>query len=99
MVMQIAKEELGLASKWGWVVLRGVVGVLFGLIAFSRPGAMAFSIVLVFGVYAFVSGIATVIAAARTGRAGYSWGALLLEGLLGIAVGAIALLWPSRTAL
>ena len=94
-----AKETFGLASRWGWVVFRGVIGVLFGLVAFARPGAMAFSMVLVFGCYAFVSGIATVIAAARSGRAGESWGALLVEGLLGIAIGAVAVLWPASTAL
>src|SRR5262252_4669255 len=94
-----AKETVGLASRWGWVVFRGVIGVLFGLVAFARPGAMAFSMVLVFGCYAFISGIATVIASARSGRAGESWGALLLEGLLAIAVGAVALLWPASTAL
>jgi uncharacterized membrane protein HdeD (DUF308 family) len=97
--MLMEKAELGLASRWGWVVFRGVIGILFGLVAFSRPGAMAFSMVLVFGCYAFISGIATVIASARSGRAGESWGALLLEGLLGIAVGAVALLWPASTAL
>ncbi|HMF40439.1 MAG TPA: HdeD family acid-resistance protein [Polyangia bacterium] len=94
-----AKETVGLASRWGWVVFRGVIGVLFGLVAFARPGAMAFSMVLVFGCYAFISGIATVIAAARSGRAGESWGALLLEGLISIAVGAVAVLWPASTAL
>src|SRR5205085_1531413 len=62
-------------------------------------GAMAFSMVLLFGCFAFAAGIATVIAAARSGRAGDSWGALLLEGLAGIAVGAVALLWPASTAL
>src|SRR5262245_38196707 len=97
--MVLEKAELGLASRWGWVVARGVIAILFGLIAFSRPGAMAFSMVLVFGCFAFAAGIATVISAARSGRAGDSWGALLLEGLLGIAVGAIALLWPASTAL
>jgi uncharacterized membrane protein HdeD (DUF308 family) len=90
---------LGIASRWGWVVLRGVLGVLFGLVAFTRPGALAFSMVLVFGCYAFISGVATVIAAARVGRAGASWGALFLEGLLSIAVGVVAVLWPSSTAL
>src|ERR1041385_9318194 len=45
------KETFGLASRWGWVVFRGVIGVLFGLVAFARPGAMAFSMVLVFGCY------------------------------------------------
>ena len=67
-----SKEGLGfgLASRWGWVVFRGVIGVLFGVIAFARPGAMALSMVLVFGCFAFAGGIATVIAAARGGRAG-----------------------------
>jgi uncharacterized membrane protein HdeD (DUF308 family) len=97
--MVLEKAELGLASRWGWVVTRGVIGVLFGLIAFSRPGAMAFSMVLIFGCYAFASGIATIIASARSGRAGESWGALLLEGLLWIAAGVVALLWPASTAL
>jgi uncharacterized membrane protein HdeD (DUF308 family) len=97
--MLLEKAELGLASRWGWVVFRGVIGILFGLIAFSRPGAMAFSMVLVFGCYAFISGIATVISALRRGRAGDSWGAMLIEGFVGIAVGAIALLWPASTTL
>jgi len=70
--MVLEKAELGLASRWGWVVTRGVLGVLFGLIAFSRPGAMAFSMVLIFGCYAFASGIATIIASARSGRTA-SW--------------------------
>jgi uncharacterized membrane protein HdeD (DUF308 family) len=97
--MVLERAESGLASRWGWVVFRGVVAVLFGLVAFSRPGAMAFSMVLVFGCYAFAAGIATVVAAARTGRSHERWGALLVEGLLGIAVGATALLWPASTAL
>jgi uncharacterized membrane protein HdeD (DUF308 family) len=97
--MLATKETFGLASRWGWVVFRGVLAVLFGLFAFARPGAMAFSMVLVFGCYAFIAGIATVIAAARRGHAGESWGALLLDGLLGIAVGVLAVLWPARTAL
>jgi uncharacterized membrane protein HdeD (DUF308 family) len=97
--MLATKESLGLAPRWGWVVLRGVLAVLFGLFAFTRPGAMVFSMVLVFGCYAFIAGVATVIAAARSGRAGDSWGALLVDGLLGIGVGAVAVLWPASTAL
>jgi uncharacterized membrane protein HdeD (DUF308 family) len=90
---------VGLASRWGWIVARGVVGVLFGLIAFARPGAVALGMVLLFGCYAFASGIAMVVASARTGRAGGSWGTLLVEGLLGIAIGAVAILWPATMAL
>ena len=96
---EVGLAQDGLAQKWGWVVARGVIAVLFGLIAFSRPGPMAFGMVLLFGCYAFAAGIATVIAAARSGRAGSSWGALLMEGLLGIAIGVLAVLWPASTAL
>src|SRR5262245_54545348 len=94
-----SKEAFSLPSRWGWVVFKGVIAILFALIAFARPGAMAFSMVLVFGCVAFATVIATVIAAARSGRAGDSWGALLIEGLLGIAIGALAVLWPARMAL
>jgi uncharacterized membrane protein HdeD (DUF308 family) len=96
---EVGFAQDGLVQKWGWVVARGVIAVLFGLIAFSRPGPMAFGMVLLFGCFAFAAGIATVIAAARSGRAGSNWGALLVEGLLSIAIGVLAVLWPASTAL
>ena len=97
--MLASEEGFGLASKWGWVVLRGVVAVLFGVLAFARPGPLTMGIVLLFGAYAFVGGIAAIVAAARRGRAGSSWGMLLFDGLLGIAVAVFALLWPARMAI
>jgi len=99
--MLAAREEVGsrIASRWGWVVFRGVIGILFGLFAFARPGAMGLGIVLVFGCYAFISGIAACVAAARAGSAGERWGALLVEGLLGLAVGICAVVWPAAMAL
>jgi uncharacterized membrane protein HdeD (DUF308 family) len=93
------EEELGIASKWGWVVLRGVVAILFGLLTFSHPGAITLGLVLTFGAYAFIGGVAAIVSAARRERAGASWGALLAEGILGIAVAVIAVLWPASAAL
>jgi uncharacterized membrane protein HdeD (DUF308 family) len=98
--MRAEKEELGLGSRWGWVVFRGVVAVLFGLLAFSRPGTIGLTLVLMFAAYSFVSGIAAVVCAVRGGRAGAPrWGTLLLEGLLYIAAGIVAVLWPASTGL
>jgi len=97
--MLLEKEELGIASRWGWIVLRGVVAILFGLLAFSHPGAMTLGLILTFGAYAFIGGVASIISAARRERAGASWGALLVEGLLGIAVAVMAVLWPATAAL
>jgi uncharacterized membrane protein HdeD (DUF308 family) len=90
---------MGLASRWGWIVLRGVVAILFGLLTFMHPGAMSLSLVMLFAAYAFVGGLATVISAAQRGRAGASWGMLMLDGVLGIAVAVVAVLWPAATAL
>src|SRR3954449_1851480 len=46
-----------LAQNWWVLALRGVLGILFGLIAFVYPGATMLSLVLVFAAYALVDGI------------------------------------------
>jgi uncharacterized membrane protein HdeD (DUF308 family) len=79
-------------------VFRGVVAILFGLVAFGRPGALTLGLVLLFGAYAFVGGMSAIIAAARRGRAGSSWKMLFLDGVLGVAVAVFAVLWPARAA-
>jgi uncharacterized membrane protein HdeD (DUF308 family) len=94
------KAELGLSSRWGWVLLRGVVAILFGLLAIAQPGTIGLTVVLMFAAYAFVSGIAALVSAARGGREGDSrWGMLLVEGLLYVAAGMLAVFWPASVAL
>jgi uncharacterized membrane protein HdeD (DUF308 family) len=98
--MLAQREELEFASRWGWVVFRGVVAILFGLVAFAEPASVGFVLILTFAVYAFVSGIAALVSAARGARAHEPrWGTVLLEGLLYIVAGAVAVLWPGSTAL
>jgi uncharacterized membrane protein HdeD (DUF308 family) len=92
--MLTSRDETDLSSRWGWVILRGIVAILFGLFAFARPGAMSLALLMLFAAYAFVGGVSTIIAAARRGRAGSSWAALLLDGILGVAVAVVAVLWP-----
>lgn len=86
-----------LARNWWTLALRGVIAILFGLMAFVWPGLTFVSLVLVFGVYAFLDGIFTLIAAWK-GRHGERWWVMLVEGLLGIAVGVIAFVWPGTAA-
>jgi uncharacterized membrane protein HdeD (DUF308 family) len=92
-------ENFGLAPRWGWLVLRGVVAILFGLAAFARPGAMTLTLILLFGAYALVGGIAAIVAAVRRGREGASWGLLVMDGVLSLIAAGCALLWPAATAL
>ena len=73
---------------------------MFGLVAFAEPATVGFALVLTFAVYSFVSGIAALVSAARGARAREPrWGTMLLEGLLYIVAGAVAVLWPGTAAL
>jgi len=87
-----------LVASWSSLVLRGLLGIAIGIVTFISPGITLTAIVLLFGAYAFVDGVLSVIGAVRSGRARARWGALLLEGIVGIAAGVIALLSPALTA-
>jgi uncharacterized membrane protein HdeD (DUF308 family) len=88
-----------LARNWWTLVLRGVLAILFGVMAFVWPGLTLGALVLLFGAYAFVDG-AFAIAAALAGRTGgIPWWALLVEGLIGIGAGIATAVWPGITAL
>ncbi|HXH83708.1 MAG TPA: HdeD family acid-resistance protein [Candidatus Tectomicrobia bacterium] len=88
-----------LARNWWAILLRGIAGILFGILTLVWPGATLAALVLLFGAYALVDGIFS-IAAALSGRATTSpWWALVLAGLAGIAAGLVAFLLPGLTAL
>lgn len=79
-------------------LFRGIVAVLFGVIALVWPKMTLSALVFVFGLFATISGITAVVAALRhTEFPGWGW--LLAEGILGFLVGAVALIWPGITAL
>jgi uncharacterized membrane protein HdeD (DUF308 family) len=84
---------------WGGMVLRGILSILFGIAIFAMPNIALQSLVLVFGAFAFADGVVALINAFRM-KAGHDrWWALLLEGLVGIAVGILTLVQPGITAL
>ena len=79
-------------------LFRGIFAVLFGVIALVWPNMTLSVLVFVFGLFAVISGITAVVAALRNTEFP-GWGWLLGEGILGILVGVIALVWPGITAL
>jgi len=86
-----------LARNWWAVALRGVFGVLFGLAAFVLPLTTIASLVLVFAVYMLVDGVFAIVAGVRAAAHHERWGLLMLEGIVGLAAGAAALLLPGLT--
>lgn len=88
-----------LARNWWAIGLRGVLAIVFGLIALFLPGATMLSLVLVFAAYTLIDGVFSIVSAVRAAEAGKRWGALVLEGIVSIAVAVIAVVWPGITVL
>jgi uncharacterized membrane protein HdeD (DUF308 family) len=88
-----------LIANWWVLALRGLLGVIFGLMALFFPASTMLALVLLFSAYAVVDGVFSIFAAIRAARQGQQWGLLALQGLASIAAGVIAFLWPGITVL
>lgn len=86
-------------TVWWSILLRGLLAIVFGIIALSRPGAAAQAFVIVFAIWALADGALAFVQAVWRGRAGLRWGWYLFEGLVSVAVGIIALAEPVITLL
>lgn len=87
-----------IARNWWSLVIRGLVGILFGIITFAWPGITFAALVIVFAAYAAADGIFSLVGAVRAAQAHERWGALVFLGVTGIAAGVATVLWPEITA-
>src|ERR671916_1374861 len=85
--------------SWWVLALRGLVAILFGLAALVWPGLILAVLIVLFGAYAFVDGILALVAAFRSSGRGMRRPLLLIEGVIGILFGILALFLPGLTAL
>jgi uncharacterized membrane protein HdeD (DUF308 family) len=86
-------------SRWWWTfILRGVLAILFGVIAFIAPPATIAALVLLFGAWALVDGVFDIVAALMHRTMGRSWWLTILEGVVGIVAGLLALAFPDIAA-
>jgi uncharacterized membrane protein HdeD (DUF308 family) len=88
-----------LADNWWALALRGLLAVLFGITAFVMPGLTLAALVLLYGAYALVDGVFAVVASLAGRTFGTPWWAMLIRGLLGIAIGIVTFVWPGITEL
>lgn len=83
-----------------WVLLaRGILAILFGIIALAAPGIALLAFIYVFAAYALIDGIIAVFVSIQERRFVRTWWVLLLEGIFGIIFGILAFSWPGETAL
>jgi uncharacterized membrane protein HdeD (DUF308 family) len=88
-----------LKLNWWLLALRGLIAVVFGVLAFMWPGANLITLVWLFGAFALLNGILSLVLAAKTPKGYPKVGSLILGGVLGILAGLLALVMPGITAL
>jgi uncharacterized membrane protein HdeD (DUF308 family) len=92
-------ETRHMSQYWWLLALRGLIGIIFGTIAFVMPVATMIALVLVFAAYMLVDAGFTFYAAYQAARRGRKWGLMVLQGLLNLFVGAVAAVLPGLTAI
>jgi uncharacterized membrane protein HdeD (DUF308 family) len=88
-----------LKRHWWVPVLRGVVAIIFGMMAFAYPGLTVAVLVLLFGAWVLVDGIFRIIGAMGHRSSDPDWGWQLVIGILGIIIGLLTFHAPAITAL
>ena len=63
---------------WWALALRGVVAILFAIIAFAVPGITLAALVILFGVYALIDGIFAIVSAPMGKLATWSGGGAIM---------------------
>ncbi len=79
------------------LILFGILAVIIGILAIAWPGVTILALVILFAIYAFMAAGLQAARAFTSGTAGPVVGHLLL-GLIDLAAGVVALVWPSPTA-
>jgi uncharacterized membrane protein HdeD (DUF308 family) len=88
--MAIASEIFSaIADHWWVLLIRGIVGIIFGLLFIFFPGHSLLALLYVFGAYALIDGVFALIQAFRLGVHSDRWWPLIFEAIVGIAVGVV----------
>ncbi|MFC4334250.1 HdeD family acid-resistance protein [Salininema proteolyticum] len=85
-----------LTRNWGWVLFRGLLLILFGVMAWVWPGLTAYTLVILFGAYSLIDGVFAIIMGAKGGE---GRGLLIFTGILGVLIGIMVFIWPLESTL
>jgi uncharacterized membrane protein HdeD (DUF308 family) len=88
-----------LKHYWWVLVIRGICGIVFGVIAFAYPGLALATLVLLFGAWVLIDGVFRIVGATAGRASDPDWGFHLIVGILGILVGVLTFRSPGITAL
>ncbi|WP_020658487.1 HdeD family acid-resistance protein [Amycolatopsis benzoatilytica] len=83
---------------WPLMLTRGILGVLFGVLALVWPGITVLALAILFGIYVLFDAVGAIMQAFRPGDGAHRFAYALL-GMLGLVAGVMTLVWPGLTIL
>ena len=89
---------LGIARLWWAFLVRGILGIAFGVVLVLFPSIGLVAVIALFAAWAIIGGVSALIGAWQ-GRGHRDWWLTLLEGIAGIVAGLVAILLPGLAAL
>ena len=94
--MTLTSPESVVRRLWWLTLLRGAFSVVLGLVAIFAPGLTVQAFFVVFGIFSISDGLVGLI----TGLVlrGTRWGWTVFQGVAGLAIGLVAVLWPNVAA-
>ncbi|MBX6380505.1 MAG: DUF308 domain-containing protein [Thermoflavifilum aggregans] len=97
---QSAREQISsvtgceLSFNWWAFIIRGLLALIFALLAFFMPVTAIFALTIVFGAFSFADGIFAIVLSVRKMQKGKHWGWLLFSGMLGVLAGLVVFFYP-----
>jgi uncharacterized membrane protein HdeD (DUF308 family) len=88
-----------MTGTWWLLLLRGIVALVFGIMALANVGATAMVLFLWFIIFTITDGIFTIVMAIANRKEQGLRGIEIFSGAVHIGIGLVAVFWPQLTAL
>ena len=83
--------------SWWSLMIRGVIAVIFGILALISPTRTLDFLTALFGIFVLVVGVVATIGAIMHRRESDNWWLVLIPGIAGIVIGIISIAMPEFT--
>jgi len=80
-----------------FLIVRGILGILVGVVAFLWPGLTIAALVGIFALYAVIDGVSNLMFGLTSSVDRSQRWALVAQGFIGIAAGILTVVWPGVT--
>ncbi len=84
---------------WVLVLLRGIIALLFGIMALFSVEFTLLFLVYLFGAYVLIDGILAIVVSLQERKSSRAWLIVFLIGIVGIVIGVLSFIHPGNVAL